>query len=236
MNDPAAPVALITGASEGLGAGLAREFAARGWRLALTARRAGLLQALAAGLAPASVVALAGDVADSDHVQRLIAAAYERFGRIDVLVNNASTLGPTPLRELTATTAAQFARVLDVNVVAPQRLIAAVTARSPEAVIVNITSDAATNAYPTWGAYGAAKAALEHLSRILAEERPQQAILLIDPGEMNTTMHRDALPDADPGSLLDPRDCARALADAIASAAPGLQKIELAKGPTGVPA
>lgn len=236
MNDPAAPVALITGASEGLGAALARELASRGWRLAITARRPAPLQALAATLAPASVVALAGDVADGEHVERLIAAAFERFGRVDVLINNASTLGPTPLRELTAISAAQFARVLDVNVVAPQRLIAAVTGRSPDAVIVNITSDAASNAYPAWGAYGAAKAALEHLSRVLAEERPQQAILLVDPGEMNTTMHRDALPDADPGSLLDPRNCARALADVIASVSPGLLKIELAKRLIEVPA
>ena len=236
MNVPTAPVAFVTGASEGLGAALARELATRGWRLALTARRPAPLQALAATLAPASVLALAGDVADVEHVERLIAATYERFGRVDALVNNASTLGPVPLREISATTAAQFARVLEVNVVAPQRLIAAVTARSPDAVIVNVTSDAASNAYPCWGAYGAAKAALEHLSRILAEERPQQRILLVDPGEMNTTMHRDALPDADPNSLLDPRRCARALADALASASPGFRKIELAKRLTEVPA
>src|ERR1700692_2738999 len=130
MNDPTAPVALVTGASEGLGAALSHELAARGWRLAITARRPAPLHALASALPSFNVVALAGDVADPVHVDRLVGAAYERFGRIDALVNNASTLGPPPLRELAATEPEQFARVFAVNVQAPHRLIAAILARS----------------------------------------------------------------------------------------------------------
>jgi NAD(P)-dependent dehydrogenase (short-subunit alcohol dehydrogenase family) len=226
----AAPVAVITGASEGLGAALARELANRGWRLGITARRAIPLQLVAASLAPAPVVALAGDVANPDHARRLVASTLERFGRIDLLVNNASTLGPTPLREIAAVEPDQFARVFAVNVFAPHLLAKEVLARAADAQLVAITSDAASAAYPAWGPYGASKAALEQLWRVLAEERPELSLLIVDPGEMDTTMHRDAIPDADPATLLDPRACAAVLAEEILlrRAATGVSKLEIA--------
>lgn len=203
-------VALITGASKGLGREVARLFARRGMRLVLTARGAAALDEAAAELgALTEVLAVAGDVADRDHAARLVRLGIERFGRIDVLVNNASSLGPTPMPRVEDLPLDQPSRAAAVNVVAPLRLIQLVLpgmrARG-DGVIVNVTSDAAVNGYPTWGAYGASKASLEQFSRVLAAEIEGSGVrvYLVDPGDMDTELHREAEPGVDLSHLPGP--------------------------------
>jgi short-subunit dehydrogenase len=209
-------VAVVTGASKGLGRAIAGEYARRGLRLALTARHEQELQQVAAELAPATeVVALAGDVAEPAHARRLVELAKSRFGRVDVLVNNASLLGPSPMPALADYPLASLEDVLRVNVVAPLRLIQLVlpAMRARRAgLIINVTSDAAVQAYPTWGGYGASKAALEHASRVLAAELEESGVrvYVIDPGDMNTQMHRDAEPGVDLSHLPAPEAVAPA--------------------------
>jgi len=202
--------ALITGASKGLGLELARSFAARGARLILTARGGPALDAAALELRHRTeVVAIAGDVADPEHVTRLVAAGLDRFRRIDVLVNNASTIGGSPMPRLDALRPDALEAILRVNVIAPLRLIQLVLppmrARG-EGVIINVTSDAGVQAYPGWGGYGASKAALEHLSGVLAAELDGAGIRVyaVDPGDMNTEMHRHAEPGVDLSHLPGP--------------------------------
>lgn len=194
-------VAVITGSSQGLGLELARKLVADGWAVVLDARRADRLEAAAAELAakaePDTVVAIAGDIADPEHRAQL-AAATRRLGRVELVVNNASTLGVSPLPELADIQPDVLRRILDVNVVSPIALVAELVDDLAERpTIVNITSDAAVEAYPTWGGYGASKAALEHASRVLAAEHPAWRVLVVDPGEMRTEMHQDAFPDDD---------------------------------------
>jgi NAD(P)-dependent dehydrogenase (short-subunit alcohol dehydrogenase family) len=203
-------VALITGASRGLGQEIARLFARRGMALILSARGAEALHAAADELRQLTeVVALPGDVADPAHAERLVRLGLERFGRVDVLVNNASSVGPSPMPALAAYPPDAFGAVLGVNVVAPLRLIQLVLpgmrARG-EGAIVNVTSDAAVQAYPGWGGYGASKAALEHLSRVLAAELDGTGVrvYVVDPGDMNTQMHREAEPGVDLSHLPGP--------------------------------
>jgi NAD(P)-dependent dehydrogenase (short-subunit alcohol dehydrogenase family) len=207
-------VALITGASKGLGREIARAYARTGLRLALTARGAPELQDAATELRTLTdVLALAGDVADAAHAERLIRLAEARFGRIDVLVNNASELGS--MLEVETLPPETFEVVLRTNVVAPLRLIQLVLpgmrARG-SGLIVNVSSDAAVEAYPTWGGYGASKAALEHLSRVLAAELEGSRIrvAVVDPGDMNTEMHRAAEPGVDLSHLPGPEVAAPA--------------------------
>jgi len=196
--------ALITGASQGLGRALARLLHSRGYRLVLNARRAEPLQELAWEL---GALAIPGDV--SEIAEELAA----RAGRVDVLVNNASELGPLPMPRLEVYPWDALLRVLKVNAVAPlhltQLVLPQMKARG-EGLILNISSDAATNAYPGWGGYGASKAALEHMSRTLAVELEGSGVRVevVDPGEMSTQMHRDAIDGGDVSHLPSPESVA----------------------------
>jgi NAD(P)-dependent dehydrogenase (short-subunit alcohol dehydrogenase family) len=189
------PVAVITGGSQGLGLALARTLADAGWALVIDARRRDRLDAAAAGRP--DVVAIPGDVADPQH-RRALADAAQRLGPVRLLVNNASTLGASPLPRLHDLDPDVWHRIFDVNVVAPIALIQELDGQwSDHPTVVNITSDAAVEAYEGWGGYGSSKAALEHASRILATERPDLRILVVDPGDMRTEMHQDAFPGED---------------------------------------
>jgi NAD(P)-dependent dehydrogenase (short-subunit alcohol dehydrogenase family) len=214
-------VAVVTGASRGLGKELARELLREGLRVIIDARDPDSLELTRLELARfGEVVAVAGDIVDPGHVHALIALA-DRFGRLDLLVNNASTLGKTPLPAIAQLDSRTFTSLFEVNVFAPIHLIQhalPLLQRSEAGTIVNITSDAGVEAYPTWGGYGASKAALEHVSRVLAAELDGSStrVLVFDPGDMNTDMHRVAIPDADPMELRDPAESARALVCAVA--------------------
>jgi NAD(P)-dependent dehydrogenase (short-subunit alcohol dehydrogenase family) len=187
------PVAIVTGVSRGLGHALSRALDERGWRLTVDARDAAALGAAAEGLTNVEVIA--GDVADSRHRQALIDAAGDS---IDLVVNNASHLGPSPQPSLAEYPLDELRRVYEVNVLAPLALIQLALPRlRPGAVVLNISSDAAIEAYEGWGGYGSSKAALDQLSAVLAAEHPQLRIYTIDPGDMRTTMHQAAFPGED---------------------------------------
>jgi short-subunit dehydrogenase len=209
-------VALITGASQGLGREIARLYAGWGLRLALTARGREALDAIADELARVTdVVALAGDVGDPTHLERLIALTQTRLGPVDVLINNASMLGPSPMPQLADYPLTNLEDVFRVNVIAPLRLAQLVLPHMRErhtGLIINVTSDAAVQPYPTWGGYGSSKAALEQVSRILAAELEGSGVrvYVVDPGDMNTAMHRDAEPGVDLSHLPDPESIAPA--------------------------
>jgi short-subunit dehydrogenase len=195
---------LITGASQGLGRALARLLASRGYRLVLNARNAERLQEVAWEL---GATAIPGDVSE---VAEDIAAAA---GRVDVLINNASELGPLPMPQLEDYPWDALLRVFKVNAVAPLHLTQLVLPQMKErgeGLIINISSDAATNAYPGWGGYGASKAALEHISRTLAAELEGTGVRveIVDPGEMATQMHRDAIDGGDVSHLPPPESVA----------------------------
>ncbi|GAA3109137.1 SDR family NAD(P)-dependent oxidoreductase [Streptosporangium carneum] len=178
--------ALITGASRGLGLALARSLAADGWRLILTARGADTLGPVADEL---GALALPGDVADPAHRERLARAVQDRGG-LDLLVNNASGLGAVPLPKLADYPLDALEELFRANVLAPLALVQAALPwlRERRGAIVNVSSDAAVEAYEGWGGYGATKAALEQLSNVLAVEEPSVAVWWVDPGEMNTAM------------------------------------------------
>ncbi len=197
--------ALLTGASRGLGLELARALADRGWRLIIDARNAADLERARTELAQTTeVVAIAGDVADPDHRSRLVWAAGER---IDALINNASTLGRSPLPPLADYPLDELSHVFAVNAIAPLALLQLALPRMPDgARIINITSDAAVEGYEGWGGYGASKAALEQLSNVLAAERTDLRVYAVDPGDMNTRMHQDAFPGEDISDRPPPRD------------------------------
>ena len=205
----------ITGGSRGLGAALARRLAARGARLALTGRRVQVLREVVDGIrrAGGDAVALPGDVGDKEAILPLAGEAQAALGRIDVLIHAASALGPSPLRLLSDTDCEDLERALWVNVVGPFRLTKAVAgamALSGGGLVVHVSSDAALAAYPTWGAYGASKAAFDHLARIWAAEMDPLDVrfVSIDPGDMDTDLHRAAVPDGDPAGLQDPDEVA----------------------------
>ncbi|MGB8645382.1 MAG: SDR family oxidoreductase [Anaerolineae bacterium] len=206
-------VVLITGASRGLGRALALAFARQGAQLILNSRPASApalaeTQAQAARLG-APVVAVAADVSDRADVERLVAEGLARFGRVDVLINNASALGPTPMPYLTDYPIEDFEQVLRTNVEAPflltRALIGQMLARNRGAII-NVSSDAGVVGYPGWGAYGVSKAALDHLTRTWAAELAgtQVCINSVDPGSMDTEMHRAAEPGEDPAQWARP--------------------------------
>jgi NAD(P)-dependent dehydrogenase (short-subunit alcohol dehydrogenase family) len=191
-------VAVVTGASQGLGLALARALARTGWSLVIDARRRDRLDVAVAQLAPLTpVLGIAGDVTDPAH-RRAMAHAAARLGPVHLLVNNASTLGVSPLPRLRDLDVAVLRRVFETNVIAPIALVQDLDAQwADHATVVNVTSDAAVEAYEGWGGYGASKAALEHASRILAEERPELRVLVVDPGDMRTEMQQDAFPGED---------------------------------------
>jgi NAD(P)-dependent dehydrogenase (short-subunit alcohol dehydrogenase family) len=192
------PVAVITGASRGLGFAVAQELARQGWSLVLDARRAADLESAAAALAGGPHRVIAGDVTNEWHRVALAEAAYD-LGGADALVNNASTLGASPLPSFADLDAETYAAILDVNVVAPMSLVRELLPqlRSRSGRIVNISSDAAVEPYETWGGYGSSKAALDHATRILAAEEPALRVHSLDPGDMRTEMHQAAFPGED---------------------------------------
>jgi NAD(P)-dependent dehydrogenase (short-subunit alcohol dehydrogenase family) len=203
--------ALVTGGSRGLGAALGRRLAAAGARVVLVARQAEPLAQVVAEIRAAGgeAHAVVADVAEKEATHAIAGQAAALVGPVELLVNNASTLGPVPLRLLLDTDCEDLERTLAVNLVGPFRLTRAVAgsmALRGQGLIVNVTSDAAVEAYPRWGAYGASKAALEQLGRVWAAELEGTgvSVLTVDPGEMNTRMHAQAMPDADPATLADP--------------------------------
>ena len=208
------PTAIVTGASRGLGLALARALAERRWRLVIDAREAGTLNEAATELAQlTSVAALAGDVGDPEHRASLIAAAGPR---IDLLINNASVLGPSPQPALADYPLDVLEHVYRVNVIAPLALAQLAIPRLPEGGrIVNVTSDAAVEPYPGWGGYGSSKAALEQLTAILAAEHPGLRIYAVDPGDMRTRMHQDAFPGEDISDRPPPEESVPGLLELI---------------------
>jgi len=225
-------VAIVTGASKGFGRAVARLLAGRGLRLVVDARGGDALREAERELAAlGDVVAIQGDVTDAAHVHRLIQTADERFGRIDLVINNASTIGRSPMPPLEQLSPSVFDRVYATNVYAPLHLIqhALPFLRKTNGTIVNVSSDAAVAAYEGWGGYGPSKAALEHVSRVLAVELEGTGIRVIvaDPGNMDTELHRAAEPGVDLSDLPKAEAVAPALLEAIASARETFGRFEL---------
>src|SRR5215213_464718 len=186
------PVGIVTGASRGLGLALARALDERGWRLVVDARGGEALAEATARLS--GVTAITGDVADPEHRTALVEAAGDG---IDLIVNNASLLGPSPQPMLADYPLEELRRVYDANVVGPLALVQLALPRLRDgAAILDVTSDAAVEAYEGWGGYGSSKAALDQLTAVLAAEHPALRVYSVDPGDMATDMHRAADPDA----------------------------------------
>jgi NAD(P)-dependent dehydrogenase (short-subunit alcohol dehydrogenase family) len=214
--------ALITGGSRGLGAALGRALARRGARVVLVARGPEELARVVEGIRAEGGEAhgFAADVGAKEDIHRIAGAAAALAGPIDILVHNASTLGPTPLRLLLDTECEDLGHVLDVNLMGPFRLTRAVVGAMVlrgRGLVLQVTSDASVNGYPTWGAYGVSKAALDHLGRTWGAELEGTGVrvLTVDPGEMGTAMHAAAMPDADPETLADPAAVAERLVEII---------------------
>jgi NAD(P)-dependent dehydrogenase (short-subunit alcohol dehydrogenase family) len=213
---------LITGASRGLGAALARELARQGARLALVARGEQALDEVAGAIRATGgeAHAIAADVGAKDEVYAIAGAAAALVGDVEVVVHNASDLGPVPLALLADTECEELERVLAVNVVGPFRLTKALAGPMllrQRGLVVHVSSDAATSAYPRWGAYGASKAALDQLARVWAAELEGTGLRFfgVDPGEMDTAMHAAAMPEADRSTLARPEEVAAKLARMI---------------------
>jgi NAD(P)-dependent dehydrogenase (short-subunit alcohol dehydrogenase family) len=211
MNSP--PTALVTGASRGLGRALAGRLAEQGWRLLLTGRAADDLALAAAELArtapTADVVARAGDVADAAHREELLGVVTV-WGRLDLLVNNASTLGPTPLHRLEDLTPEALSRIFAVNVVGPHAMTRVMLPflLADGGVVLDISSDAAVEHYETWGGYAASKAALDRLALTLGSELSGIRAYALDPGDMRTAMHQEAFPGEDISDRPPPEEVA----------------------------
>lgn len=226
MDEPTNPTAIVTGASRGFGLAVARLLSHHGWRLVVDGRDPDRLARRAAELGPRTI-AVPGDVTDPDHLEAVVDAAAAT-GRLDLLVNNASELGPSPLPSLAELPVDAFGRILAVNVVAPlalaQRALPLLT-RSGGA-IVDVSSDAAVEAYPGWGGYGASKAALDHLGAVLAAEAAESgadvAVWSLDPGDMRTDMHQAAFPGEDISDRPD-----------LASIAPAVLRLVRDRPPSG---
>lgn len=216
---------LITGASRGLGRALAEELGRLGARLLLVARHAKALESVAAAIRDAGGVAhaLPADLGDKEAIHRIAGAAGALLGDVDIVVHNAGTLGPSPLALLADTECEDLQSALDVNVLGPFRLTTALVGGMllrGRGLIVHVSSEAAVQAYPHWGAYGASKAALEHLARTWAAELAGTGVrtLVVDPGEMDTAMHAAAMPDADRAELQQPAAVAQRLVARLADA------------------
>lgn len=219
------PVAIVTGASRGLGRSLALDLASDRWSLVIDGRRAGPLGAVRRKVeeAGAPVVAVAGDVADAPHREALVRAA-EEFGSLDLLVNNASTLGPSPLPSLEHYPLDELRRVYEVNVIAPLALVqlSLELLRRSEGTVLAISSDAAGEPYEGWGGYGSSKAALDQLNRILGAEEPKLRVYALDPGDMRTDMHQAAFPGEDISDRPDP-----------ATVVPSIRRLLVSNAPSG---
>src|SRR5215207_1737146 len=222
----------ITGGTSGLGLALVRELVRRGARVAFVARtRERVEQVRRENPGTHGIV---GDVSAKNDIYPIAMQITGELGGLDVLINNASDLGPTPLAMLSDTECEDLERVFATNVFGPFRLtkalmgaLAASAREARGAVVLNISSDAAVNPYPRWGAYGSSKAALHHLSRIWNEEHAGEGVrfLSLDPGDMDTPMHAAAIPDADPLSLKKPEEAARELIEEIEAVLPQMARI-----------
>jgi NAD(P)-dependent dehydrogenase (short-subunit alcohol dehydrogenase family) len=205
-------VALITGASKGLGRALAVALAARGDTLIVDARDAEALRATRREFGPGRVEAIPGDVTDPEHRGDL-AAAIAGIGSLDLVVNNASRLGPSPQPPLGEYPLDELRLVYEANLLAPLALVqlALPWLRRSRGTVLNISSDAAVEAYPGWGGYGSAKAALDHLTAVLAEEHPELSVYAVDPGDMRTDMQQRAFPGEDISDRAEPTSVVPAL-------------------------
>ncbi|MEN3357543.1 MAG: hypothetical protein V7637_1525 [Mycobacteriales bacterium] len=232
------PTALITGASRGLGRALARDLAATGWQVVIDARSAADLAAVAAGQpagpGQAGLVPVPGDLTDPDHRRALAAAAGPR---LDLLVLNASSLGQMPLPPLAGYDLAALRAVLEVNVVGCLALaqLTLPALRAAGGRLVAISSDAAVEGYPGWGGYGASKAALDQIARVLAAEEPALRVYALDPGDMRTQMQADAFPGEDIGDRPEPETVLPALHRLITADLPSARytAAELTRAPAG---
>ena len=217
----------ITGGTSGLGLALVRELVSRGARVAFVARTRERVEQVARENPGAH--GIAGDVSVKEQIYPIAIQITGELGGLDVLIHNASDLGPTPLRMLSDTECEDLEHVYATNVFGPFRLtkalmgaLAASAREERGGVVLNVSSDAAVNAYPGWGAYGSSKAALHHMGRIWNEEHEAEGVrfLSLDPGDMDTPMHAAAIPDADPATLKRPEQSAHEFAEAIAAALP----------------
>jgi len=222
---------LVTGGTAGLGLAIVRALAARGARVAFVARKPEGVERVARDLA--GTHGIVGDVARKDDIYPIALQALGELGGLDVLINNASDLGPASLRLLADTDCEDLERALAANLLGPFRLtkavLGALSASAREghgAVVVNVSSDAAVNAYPAWGAYSTSKAALRHMTAIWNAELEVDGVrfLSVDPGDMDTALHAQAVPDADRSTLKQPEDAAREVLEAIATALPVSQE------------
>ena len=218
---------LVTGGTSGLGLALVDELHARGADVAFVARTSACVEKTRRR--HPETLGITGDIADKDAIHPIALQVLGWRGGLDVLINNASSLGPVPLAPLADTDCEDFAQALATNVLGPFRLtkalLGALAASAREgrgAVVVNVSSDAAINAYANWGAYGASKAALRHMTRIWEEELGHLGVrfLSLDPGDMDTPLHALAVPDADPRDLLAPAVAAQVIVDAVLAALP----------------
>jgi len=212
----------VTGGTSGLGHALVEEFQRRGAQVAFVARTRVRVAEVAAALH--GTHGIVGDISVKQDIYRIAFEILGPLGGLDVLINNASDLGPTPLALLADTECEDFVRALDTNVLGPFRLtralLGALAASAREgrgAVVINVSSDAAVNPYANWGAYGASKAALAHMTRIWNEEMQSRGVRFhaLDPGDMDTPMHAAAIPDADTASLKQPAVAAREIVHAV---------------------
>jgi NAD(P)-dependent dehydrogenase (short-subunit alcohol dehydrogenase family) len=217
------PVAIVTGASTGFGLALATDLAKDGWSLVIDGRRERLLDEAAGDLVAlgGTVVPIAGDVTDPDHRAALVASATA-LGGLDLVVNNASTLGPSPLPSLARFPLDALRQIYEVNLVAPLGLVqlALPFLRRARGTIVAVSSDAAVEAYEGWGGYGSAKAALDQLHRVLAAEEPDVHVYQFDPGDMRTEMHQAAFPGEDISDRPEPDAAVPPLRRLLGSGAP----------------